>query len=75
MRCLNGFYFPESLTKHNKTQPDHPSGLPTGINKKVLGKMKDEAGDKIITEFVGLRAKLYSYKVYEDHLSIRSVKE
>ena len=27
--------------------------------------MKDEAGAKIIKEFVGLRAKLYSYKMYE----------
>ena len=43
----------------------HPSGIPTGINKKVLGMFKDETAGKVIKEFVGLRAKLYSYKMDE----------
>ena len=45
--------------------PNHPSGIPSGFNKKVLGMFKDEAGGKVIDEFVGLRAKLYSYKMQE----------
>ena len=44
---------------------NHPSVIVTGINKKVLGMFKDEAAGKNIKEFVGLRAKLYSYKMEE----------
>ena len=42
---------------------DHPSGTETGVNKKVIGMFNDEAGGLVITEFVGLRAKLYSFKM------------
>ena len=36
----------------------HPSGIKIGVNKKVIGKLKDEAAGKQITHFVGLRPKL-----------------
>ena len=32
------------------------------IIKKVIGKFKDEAAGKPITEFVGLKSKMYSYR-------------
>ena len=35
--------------------------LSTGKHKKVIGLMKDELGGRVITEFVALRPKTYSY--------------
>ena len=43
----------------------HPSGIKTGVNKKVIGKFKDEAAGRQITHFVGLCPKLYSFKIEE----------
>jgi len=37
---------------------DHPSGIKSGVNKKVIVMFKDEAGGKQIEKFVRMRAKL-----------------
>ena len=47
--------------------PNNKSGILTGVNKKVIGKFKDEVAGRQITHFVGLRPKLYSYKVEESN--------
>ena len=52
---------------------EHPSGIKTGVNKKVIGFMKDEVGGKIIAKFVGLRAKNYSYILDDGYIGLRSL--
>ena len=53
--------------------PNHKSGIPTGVNKKVIGMFKDEVAGKQITCFVGLRPKLYSFRI-EDDREVRKCK-
>ena len=50
--------------------------LPTGKNKKVIGLMKDELGGKVMTEFVALRQKTYSYLTddYKDDKKAKGTK-
>ena len=52
---------------------NHPSGIITGVNKKVIGVFKDEVAGKQITHFVGLRPKLYSFKI-EDEKELKKCK-
>ena len=42
-------------------------------NKIVIGKMKDEAAGMPIKEFIGLRSKMYSYKI--NKVTLKNVRE
>ena len=45
-------------SEYNK---DHPSGIPTGKNERVVRMMKDECKGRQIKTFSGVRSKAYSY--------------
>ena len=53
--------FWEDKQMFDNSDYDKSSPFFNDSNKKVIGKMKDEAAGKIITEFVGLRSKMCSY--------------
>ena len=60
----NGFYKDIASDVENRFDTSNYEvnrPLPTGKNKKVIGLMKYELGGKIITEFVTLRPKTYSF--------------
>ena len=54
---------------------DNEYGIPL-VNKKIPGLMKDENNGAIMTEFVGLRAKMYSLRVdgKKDTKKVKGVK-
>ena len=49
---------------------DHP--LYSTVNKKVLGKMKDETNGELISQFIGNRAKMYSILLQSQKSQMRA---
>ena len=51
--------------------------LPKGKNKKVIGLLKDELGEKIMKEFYALRAKTYAHLMDDesDHKRAKGTKK
>ena len=72
----NDFYKDISDDVDNRFDPSNyevKRPLLTGKNKKVIGLMKDELGREIITEFIALRPKTYSYLTDNDKIDKKAM--
>ena len=58
----------KNLYDFSEYPKDHPNFYIT--NKKVLGKFKDEMKSLIITEFIGLKLKMYSFNYIDSNIKI-----
>ena len=67
----------EEWSDTSKYDKNDKRPLPIGKSKKVIGKFKDELDEKIMTEFVALRAKAYAYKKEDDseHKKAKGIKK
>ena len=65
--------FWQNKDKFDNSDYDKESPFYNAVNKKVIGKFKDESAGIPITEFVGLRFKMYSY-VKDNEQTARTAK-
>jgi len=77
IECDNVYDMKRDIAKFNTSDYpiDNAYGIPL-VNKVVLGLMKDENNGAIMTEFVGLRAKMYALRVdgKKDMKKVKGVK-
>ena len=52
-----------------------PPTLLHQLTRKIIGKFKDELGGQLLTEFIGIRPKMYSYVGEESGKRAKGVKK